>query len=239
MKSLFAILFAASVNTAELPQENTITEIKPATTTLVAIPQKDPKATTILNAVTAKTNSRKTISLDFTFEIKNGDVTDTQNGTLKIKGSKYMYSIFGAEKISDGTKIASIIKEDAEVSISKVDFNDPDEFSPQEMFKIYESGYKYRHMSQKVVKGETLDLIDLYPEAGNKQPYRQVTLYVNNTTNEIKKIQLFHKTSGKVFTVTVTKAVYDTAIADSEFICDCSRWPSPDWDCDDGSAAGN
>jgi len=103
------------------------------------------------------------------------------------------------------------------------------------MFTIYETGYKYRFMAEKTINGETLQLIDLYPEAGNKQPYRRVTLYINNVTKEIKKIELFHKTSGKVFTVTVTKSVYDLEINDSEFICECTRWPSPDWDCDDTS----
>ena len=177
--------------------------------------------------------SRKTIALDFTFDIKNGEVSDSQKGALKIKGNKYTYSIFGATKISDGIKIATVLKEDQEVTIGKVDFNDPDEFSPQEMFTIYETGYKYRYMSQKLVNGETLELIDLYPEAGNKQPYRRVTLYINNDTKEIKKIELFHKTSGKVFSVTVTKSAYDLDIKDSEFICECTRWPAPEWDCDD------
>jgi len=235
MNSLFAVLFAASVSTAEIPKE----KIQPTTTAVQPVvnvaPQKDPKATTILNEVSVKTKSRKTISLDFTFDIKNGEVSDSQKGSLKIKGNKYTYSIFGATKISDGIKIASVLKQDQEVTIGKVDFNDPDEFSPQEMFTIYETGYKYRFMAEKTINGETLQLIDLYPEAGNKQPYRRVTLYINNVTKEIKKIELFHKTSGKVFTVTVTKSVYDLEINDSEFICECTRWPSPDWDCDDTS----
>lgn len=233
MNSLFALLFAASVSSSEIPKENiqpTSTVTNPA---LVIAPQKDPKATTILNEVSAKTKSRKTIALDFTFEIKNGEVTDSQNGTLKIKGNKYIYSIFGATKISDGIKIATVLKEDQEVTIGKVDFNDPDEFSPQEMFTIYETGYKYRYMAQKKANGLTLDLIDLYPEAGNKQPYRRVTLYINNDTKEIKKIELFHKTSGKVFTVTVTKSTFNTDINDSDFVCECNKWPSPNWDCDD------
>jgi|TARA_B110000261_G_C13071351_1_gene352294 hypothetical protein len=235
MNSLFAILFAASVSTVEIPKEKiqpTITTIQPVVN---ASPQKDPKATSILKEVSAKTKSRKTISLDFTFDIKNGEVSDSQKGSLKIKDNKYTYSIFGVTKISDGIKIASVLKEDQEVTIGKIDFNDPDEFSPQEMFTIYETGYKYRFMANKVIDGESLQLIDLYPEAGNKQPYRRVTLYINDVNKEIKKIELFHKTSGKVFTVTVTKSTYDLELKDTEFICDCSRWPSPEWDCDDTS----
>jgi len=112
MNSLFAVLFAASVSTAEIPKE----KIQPTTTAVQPVvnvaPQKDPKATTILNEVSVKTKSRKTISLDFTFDIKNGEVSDSQKGSLKIKGNKYTYSIFGATKISDGIKIASVLKQD-------------------------------------------------------------------------------------------------------------------------------
>lgn len=235
MKSLLALLFAASINNTELPVEEKKAVQPNNNPTAIAAPQKDPKATEILNAVSTKTKSRKTIQLDFTFDIKNGEVKDSQNGTLKIKGNKYIYTIFGTTKISDGVKVASVVTADQEVTIGKVDFNDPDEFSTQEMFTIYESGYKYRYMAQKTINGETLELIDLYPEAGNKQPYRSITLYVNNTTKEIKKIELFHKTSGKVFTVTVNKSTFDQPVNDSEFICECSRWENDEWDCDDSS----
>lgn len=235
MKSLLALLFAASINNTELPIEKNEVVIQNNNPVALTAPQKDPKATEILNAVSAKTKSRKTILIDFTFEIKNGDVNDSQTGTLKAKGNKYSYTIFGTTKISDGVKTASVMTADQEVTIGKVDFNDPDEFSLQEIFSIYESGYKYRYMAQKTINGETLELIDLYPEAGNKQHFRSITLYINNSTKEIKKIELFHKTSAKVFTITVNKSTFDQPINDSEFICECSRWSSDDWDCDDSS----
>lgn len=236
MKSLFAVLFAASLSTEEIPSTKVYndTEVISSVTTANPPAQKDQQATNILNAVTTTTKSRKTIALNFTFTVKNGDMKEVQKGDLKIKDNKYWYSIFGTTKISDGKSIAEVITEDKEVSISSANFNDPDEFSPQEMFTIYEKGYKYRHMGQKSENGLTLDLIDLYPDADNTQPYRRVTLFVNVATNEIKKIELFHKTSAKVFSVTVDKAVYDTEMDDSTFKCECERWPEDKgWDCDD------
>ena len=236
MKSLFAVLFAASLSSEEIPSlsdgtsKETSSTVITATTTI----QKDQQATNILNAVTTTTKSRKTIALNFTFTVKNGDMKEVQKGDLKIKDNKYWYSIFGTTKISDGKSIAEVITEDKEVSISSANFNDPDEFSPQEMFTIYEKGYKYRYMGQKTDNEVTLDLIDLYPDADNTQPYRRITLFVNVATNEIKKIELFHKTSAKVFSVIVDKAVYDTEIEDSTFKCECERWPEDKgWDCDD------
>lgn len=236
MKSLFAVLFAASLSSEEIPSlsDDTSKETSSTVITATATIQKDQQATNILNAVTTTTKSRKTIALNFTFTVKNGDMKEVQKGDLKIKDNKYWYSIFGTTKISDGKSIAEVITEDKEVSISSANFNDPDEFSPQEMFTIYEKGYKYRYMGQKTDNEVTLDLIDLYPDADNTQPYRRITLFVNVATNEIKKIELFHKTSAKVFSVIVDKAVYDTEIEDSTFKCECERWPEDKgWDCDD------
>lgn len=236
MKSLFAVLFAASLTGNDLAIETT-----PAVTTEVSvissakpIPQKDPKATKILDAVSTTTKSRKTITLDFTFTVKNGDMKETQKGNLRIKGDKYELTAFGTTKISDGKSIAEVSEKDKEVTITSNDSNDPDQFSPQEMFTIYEKGYKYRHMGQKTENGVTLDLIDLYPDADNTQPYRRVTLFVNTETNEIKKIELFHKTSAKVFSVTVDKVTYDLEIAETDFNCEPDRWPEDKgWDVDD------
>ena len=236
MKSLFAVLFAASLTNEEIPLSSNKNDIELVTnvTNTSSFLQKDSRATNILEEVTTKTKSRKTIALNFTFTVKNGDMKEVQKGDLKIKDNKYWYSIFGTTKISDGKSIAEVITEDKEVSISSANFNDPDEFSPQEMFTIYEKGYKYRYMGQKTDNEVTLDLIDLYPDADNTQPYRRITLFVNVATNEIKKIELFHKTSAKVFSVIVDKAVYDTEIEDSTFKCECERWPEDKgWDCDD------
>ena len=236
MKSLFAVLFAASLTNEKIPVSTAVNdkEVLSTFTSVKALPQQDQQATNILNAVTTTTRSRKTIALNFTFNVKNGDMEEVQKGDLKIKNNKYWYTIFGTTKISDGKSIAEVITEDKEVSISSVNFNDPDEFSPQEMFTIYEKGYKYRHMGQKKENEVTLDMIDLYPNADNMQPYRRITLFINTATYEIKKIELFHKTSAKVFSVTVDKAIYDTEIDDSTFECECERWPEDKgWDCDD------
>lgn len=236
MKSLFAMLFAASLNSQETPlltndkNKEVLSNVKPFSHSL----QKDFKATDILNQVTRTTKSRKTITLNFTFTVKNGEMEEVQKGDLKIKNNQYWYSIFGTTKISDGKSVAEVIEEDKEVSISLTNFNDPDEFSPQEMFTIYEKGYKYRHMGKKTENGIILDLIDLYPDADNLHPYRRITLFVNTLTSEIKKIELFHKTSAKIFTVDVNESVYDDEIPDNIFKCECDRWPDfKGWDCDD------
>ena len=64
MKSLFAILFAASLTNSETISVNTPVDKEINTKKVITSvnPQKDTQATNILNAVTNTTKSRKTIT---------------------------------------------------------------------------------------------------------------------------------------------------------------------------------
>jgi outer membrane lipoprotein-sorting protein len=46
--------------------------------------QKDEKATTILNKVSAKTKAYKTISTDFTYSVKSENINEEQKGKLQL-----------------------------------------------------------------------------------------------------------------------------------------------------------
>ncbi|MFT6716359.1 MAG: outer membrane lipoprotein carrier protein [Saprospiraceae bacterium] len=197
--------------------------------------QKDAKATEILNKVSAKTKAYKTITADFTYSVKSEDINEKQKGKLQLKGDKYKYSIFGITKISDGKKICTISDADEEVIITNVDFNDADEFSPSEIFTIYQSGYKYRYIKETTLKGKTYHIIELYPETEKNNPYRRITMYINKTEFSIYKINFYHKTSSKVFSISIDKASYNTIIADTVFKCGCGI--KKDYDCDDQTGA--
>ena len=200
------------------------------------IAQKDSKATEILNQLSANNKSHKTITANFTYAVKSDNINEEQKGTLQLKGDKYKYSIFGVTKISDGKKISTISESDEEIIITNANFNDPDEFSPSEIFTIYQSGFKYRYISEKTMNGKVHHVIELYPETDKNNPYRRITMYIDKEAMEIYKIELFHKTSTKIFSITVNKATYNLEIADSIFNCNCNI--KADYDCDDQSGPG-
>ena len=195
------------------------------------VAQKDARATEILNKVSAKTKAYKTITADFTYSVKSEDINEKQKGKLALKGDKYKYSIFGITKISDGKKICTISDADEEVIITKVDFNDADEFSPSEIFTIYQSGYKYRYIKETTLNSKTYHIIELYPETEKNNPYRRITMYIDKAESAIYKINFYHKTSSKVFSISIDKASYNTVIAETTFTCGCGI--KKDYDCDD------
>lgn len=197
--------------------------------------QKDAKATEILNELSKTTREYKSITCDFTYSIKSDDINEKQQGTLQLKGDQYKYSIFGITKISNGKKICSINNSDEEIVISDVNYNDPDEFSPSEIFTIYQKGYKYRYIKETTIQSKVHHVIELYPETERDSPYRRITMYINKTENAIYKIDFFHKTSAKVFSITIDKAKYNQPIENKVFTCNCGVNTS--FDCDDQTGA--
>ena len=198
-------------------------------------PQKDAKATEVLDALSAKTKSYSSIIADFTYAVKSDEINEEQKGQLKVKGNQYRYQIFGVTKICDGTNICTISDADEEIIITKADFNDPDEFSPSEIFSIYEEGYKYRYIKEIPMNGKNHHVIELYPEVEKNNPYRRITMYIESETPAIHKIDFFHKTSSKIFSITVNKSVYNASIPATDFRCSCSV--KSDYDCDDQTGA--
>lgn len=197
--------------------------------------QKDAKATEILNKVSAKTKAYKTISADFTYSVKSDNIDEKQKGKLVLKGDNYKYSIFGITKISNGKKICTISDADEEIIITNADFNDADEFSPSEIFTIYQKGYKYRYIKETTITGKTVHVIELYPETEKNNPYRRITMFIDKAESAIHKIDFYHKTSAKVFSISIDKATYNTVVADTTFDCGCGI--KKDYDCDDQTNA--
>jgi outer membrane lipoprotein carrier protein len=193
--------------------------------------QKDPKATEVLDQLSAKTKAYTSIQADFKMSVKSDDVTEEQKGKITLMGDKYKYTVFGVTKICDGINIAEIVPMDEEIILTKLKQNDPDEINPKNLFTIYEKGFKYRYIKEITENGKKLHMIELYPDGKTDNAYRRITLYITVDTIELHKAELFAKSTNKVFTFVLTNRKYNEKIAASIFKVDCSIMP--DYDCDD------
>jgi len=87
-----------------------------------AMAQSDKKARAILDEVSAKTKTYKTIRIEFAYNMVNTaqKINDTYKGVLISKGDKYKLSFSGQDVISDG-KTAWTFLNDANEVQSKSD----------------------------------------------------------------------------------------------------------------------
>ena len=95
----------------------------------------DPAAKKILDGVSEKFKTFKTVKATFTYKTENsaGKVLSTKTGTVLMKGTKYKVTIVGQEIFCDGTNLWTYDKSANEVTITKVD-NNSNSLTPQKLF---------------------------------------------------------------------------------------------------------
>jgi len=178
--------------------------------------EKDPKATEILNGVSEKYKSYKSVSSDFKIiieDLKNKS-KDTQSGKISIKGNMYRLTLADQEVISDGKTVWTYLKEANEVQI-----NEPSAKSgtitPNNIFTMYESGFGTRFSGEKTIGGKVYYIIDLVPE-DTKKSFFKVQLNINKNEKQVASAKVFQK-NGTFLYYTIDKFRPNGVTTDSIF----------------------
>jgi outer membrane lipoprotein carrier protein len=185
---------------------------------------KDPKATEILKGVSNKYKSLKSYSASFkvtTLDQKN-KATDTQTGSLTVKGAKYRLSIKGQEVISDGKTVWTYLKESNEVQINDV-AERSDAISPTSIFTIYEKGFSSKFMSESKNGSKTNQLIELVPD-DKKKPYFKIQITVSKEDKMLSSAKIFDK-NGTHLTYSIEKFNANAEAPDQLFTFDSAKYP--------------
>ncbi|MCB0429816.1 MAG: outer membrane lipoprotein carrier protein LolA [Flavobacteriales bacterium] len=186
---------------------------------------RDPKAKKILDEVSAQTSAYTDISAHFTYTLENkeSDIHDSQDGEIIIKGSKYNLKIAGREIIFDGKHMWTIMPTDEEVTKS---LPDKDAFSPADMFKTYEEGWKFRYIKKAKEGNVDVDLIDLVPKNGDKS-FSRVRLSIDGAKKRVVKAYFFGK-DGSSYIYELKDMKSNQNVPDSKFMFDPKAHPDYD-----------
>lgn len=186
--------------------------------------QGDKKAEDILSGVSKKLRSYPAIKAEFSYTLENPaeKVNETQVGTLHLKGKKYRLIFSGQEIICDSKTIWNYAKDSKEVNVSNVD---PKEaaLSPSDIFTMYEKGFKYAFIEEKVIANKTCQVIDLIPLDKNKS-YFKVRLTVDKKAKQLVQSKIFDK-NGNRYTYTVKTLTANPTVADAFFTFDTKKYP--------------
>ena len=185
----------------------------------------DPAAKKILDAVSAKFKTFKTVQAKFNLSIENGAGKSVGNktGALYMKGSKYRISVTGQEIYCDGANISTYEKSTNEVTITKLDPS-VNTLTPQKLFtNFYDKDFLYKLNGEQKIKGKTVQEIELTPTDKTK-PFFKVLLYVDKASSTISSAKLFEKT-GNRFNYAVSGMNPNAAVTDAQFVFDSSKYP--------------
>ena len=182
----------------------------------------DPKAEAILNKLSAKAKTYKTVEAVFTFtqQDKKAEETNIQEGFVKVKDEKYMLVLGDFQIYNDGIITWTY---DSDLSEATKDLTeevkDPDSPSFSEMLTMWESGFSYKFEEEKTIGGTTYQVINLYPIKGEDKPYHTAKLTINKQKEEVVKIMLLGK-DGIDYIYELTEFKVNNPLPDATFTPD-------------------
>ena len=181
----------------------------------------DPDAKKILDAVSAKFKTFKTVQSKFSLKIENSSnkVLDNNTGTVFMKGTKYRINVTGKDIFCDGSNVWTVDKAAKEITITKLDPSN-NTITPQKLFtNFYDKDFLYKLNSD--AKG--VQEIELTPIDKTKL-FHKVIVYITKATQTITSTKVFEK-AGNRYTYTVSGMNTKTNIPDATFVFDLKNYP--------------
>jgi outer membrane lipoprotein-sorting protein len=185
--------------------------------------KSDPAAKKVLDAVSTKFKTFKTVSAKFSLKIENaaGKNLGVKTGSVYMKGVKYRITVTGQEIFSDGSNVWTFDKASNEVTISRIDPS-ANSLTPQKLFtNFYDRDFLYKLNGAVKLNGKNLKEVELTPIDKTK-PFHKVLVYVDN--NAINTTKIFEKT-GNRYTYSTNALTPNGNIPDAMFVFDAKKYP--------------
>jgi len=185
----------------------------------------DPDAKKILDAVSAKFKTYKSVQATFTYKVENGQgkAISTKKGTVYMKGTKYRVSFVGQEIYCDGSTVWTYDKSSNEVTITKLDDSN-NTVTPQKLFtNFYDEDFLYKLNGESKVAGRTVQEIEMTPNDKNKT-FHKVYVLVDKNAKTIYSTKVLQK-DGDRYSYTVNTLNGNANIPDTKFVFNKQDYP--------------
>lgn len=186
--------------------------------------ENDPHAKELLDQISKKYDSYKTVIANFQFKATQADGQDYQDaGWLRMEKNtnKYRIKLQSQELISDGKSVWSILTEDKEVQVSEAD-NSGNAIGPNNLFTFYKTGFKYVSGSNDKLGNETLNVVELSP-IDQSSNYFKIKLRINKNRH-IHDVTIFDK-GGSRYVYTITSLYVNNEISSGNFVFNKANYP--------------
>jgi outer membrane lipoprotein-sorting protein len=188
--------------------------------------QSDKKAKDVLDKLSASTKSYKTYKVSFNFSMENKDqkISENKEGSLQVKGNKYYLKLDAQEIFCDGKNIYTYSKDNNEAQFQTIDDLDDESITPQNIFTIYEKGFKNKYNREDKTSGKLIHVIDLFPVDPKKKEYSIIRLFIDDAKMQVTKAAITGK-NGSNYTYTIKKLEPNVDMADNVFVFDKAKFP--------------
>ena len=166
------------------------------------------------------------VKADFTVKaITNGLAEGAENGTIQLKGEKFVLKTSDIVTWFDGKTQWSYVPKNDEVNVSNPTQEELQQINPYTFLYMYQKGFSYKLGTVKVYQGKAVWEVILTAN-DKKQELESITLYVTKSTYEPVYIQLQQRGQKTRNEITVT--AYQTGLdyADHVFTFDRKAYPT-------------
>lgn len=144
-------------------------------------------AENILERVSKKIDNSKNCFINFSYKINSNPY---ENGNILINDKKYILEFMGIKQISDSEKVYTIVPENKEIIISKID-EDSSMIGPSNILKFYKKDYIIQFDNQSNKK-KGIEFLKLIPAPKNDE-ISHIILKIDIKKNYIIEISEFRK----------------------------------------------
>ena len=186
----------------------------------------DKKSNEILDKLTTRTESYKTIEVEFVYKMENTDagIDEQTEGTLIVEGDKYRLNIAGQTVISDGKTLWTYIADAEEVQINSLEDSE-ESISPNKLLSSYNEEYRSKFIKEEFTYGTTAYIIDLTPIEGKS--YYKVRLIIDKEKDQLLEATILDK-NGSTYSYVIRKFIPNVEMPESTFTFNKAEFPDAD-----------
>ena len=185
----------------------------------------DPEAKKILDVVSAKFKTYKSVQASFAYKVENaaGKVLSSKSGTILMKGTRYKLDFGGLEVFCNGTTVWNFDKAANEVTVNNLDASSG-MITPQKLFSnFYDKDFFYILNGEKKVGAKVIQEIQMTPVDKSKN-FHTVYLLIDKTAQSIYSTKVLEK-SGSRYSYTVSAMKTNVPALDGQFQFDSKKFP--------------
>lgn len=187
--------------------------------------QNDPKAKAILDKVSTKFKSLKSVEANYNLTVLNrmGKNAGNKSGKIFLKGQKYLITEKSLQIMSDGKTVWKFEPEANEVSVSKTDPT-ADGITPQKLFtNFYDKDFNYKLNAPVKQEGKTLSEIEMTP-IDKRKNFFKVYVYVDEKQQMIVNSRIYEN-SGNVYNYSISNLKVNGNLNDNLFTFNKAKYP--------------
>lgn len=181
----------------------------------------------ILDKLSAKAKTFKTITSDFSSTLNNpkAGVNKTNNGSVKIKGSKYYVNMGDFQIWCDGKTVWNYNKSDNSVTIDNLSDVKDGGFDPSAMFTLWEKDFSHEMKNANaVLDGVPCYEINMYPFSPKGKSFHTIVMYIDKAKMEVRQVVVKTRENATI-TYKIKNFKTTTELPDAEFTFSKSRFP--------------